>query len=252
MPITYYPNSRIKKPYNPIDKQQKKKTILSETNKVDLTASGMNYTLWHPSDKWVVHEILMHFGATTARNYSVNKVIGRGIISSLNDSLYFQTSGSPAQRIILSQGFYTGSQLASELKTQMDGNQAFIDAGATPFTITYNGTTGKFTIVAAGLSQIQYFVLNVAVNVNKDSTASEVIGFNADSAMANTLVGDTAVFGLGDNIPINAETGSTDLNTIVNMDSLSPNFDVDGALNIIISVTKDTTVDYKITYEENF
>ena len=251
MPITYYPISKIKKPYNPIDKIQKRKTILSVSNKVDLTTFGMNYTLWHPSDKWVVHEILMHFGAATARNYFVNKVIGRGIVSSLNDSLYFQTSGFPAQRIILSQGFYTGSQLATELKTQMDANQSFIDASTTPFTVSYNSTTGKFTIAAAGSAQIQYFVLNTAVNLNKDSTARQVIGFNTDSIVANTLVGDTAVFGLGDNIPIDTETGSTDLNTIVNMDSLSPNFDVDGALNITISAIA-TYVDYKITYEEIF
>jgi hypothetical protein len=250
MPITYYYDSKFKKPYPNFEKIQKRKVILSASNGADLTTSGLNYTLWHPSENWVVHEVLMHFGAATARSYSVNKVIGRGIITNLNDLLWIRCDGYTAQSIYLDQGFYTGTTLATQIKTKLDADANFIAAGVAPFTVSYSATTGKFTIVTTA-GNIQFINTNIAVGVNRNSTAGAVVGFAADSSFATSITSDTAVLGLGDLIPIDAEATSTDINTIVNVDSLSPIFDVDGALNLTIG-TVATTVDYKISYEEVF
>ena len=50
MPIIYYYDSKYKKNYPNIEKIQKRKTILTVAGHVDLTASGLNYTLSCPSD----------------------------------------------------------------------------------------------------------------------------------------------------------------------------------------------------------
>ena len=251
MPITYYYDSKFKKPYPNIEKIQKRKVILSPDGQTELTA-GLDYTLWYAVPNWVAHEVLLHYSAATARSYSINKVIGRGIITNLNDLLWISCRNYGAQPIVLSQGFYTGDQLAVELKTQMDANTAFVDSLTAPFTVSYSSATGKFTITANGAKTIQYFVTNTTVGVNRNSTAAQVIGFNVDSAFANSIVSDTVVAGLGDKVPIDQMGACTDINTIVNLDSLSSYFDVDGALNITIGAIAGLTVNYKILYEEVF
>ena len=250
MPIIYYFDSKQKKNFPNIEKIQKRKAILTTTGHTDLTASGLNYTLSCPSDNWVVHEVLMHFGAATARSYSVNKVIGRGIVTNLNDLLWIRCDGYPAQSIYLDQGFYDGTTLSAQIKAKLDANTAFITAGLAPFTVTYSSVTGKFTI-ATTAGNVQFVNTNTAIGVNRNSTAGIVVGFTADSSFATSIVGDTVVAGLGSLIPIDAESASTDLNTVVNIDSLAPQFDVDTGLNLTIGIV-GTTVDYKITYEEIF
>lgn len=250
-PITYYYDSLKKKPYPDFEKIQKRKTILSDSGTEDLSTSGLDYTFWYPVNNYIIHEVLLHYSDTTTRSYSINKIIGRGIISGLNDLLYISAEDCAIQPIILSQGFYTGDDLATELETQMNANTYFVDAGAAPFDVAYDNTTGLFTITANGSQTVQYFVINTTVPVNRNSTAAQVVGFNADSVMANSIVSDTVVAGLGDVIPIDAESPNTDTNTIINLDSLSPNFTVDQALNITIS-TVAVTVNYQISYEEIF
>ena len=250
MPITYYFDSKYKKPYPNIEKIQKRKTILSVAGHADLTAAGTTYTLWHPSDNWDVHEVMMHFGAATVRSYSVNKVIGRGIVTNLNDLLWVRCNGYPNQGIYLDQGFYTGSTLSAHIKAKLDANTSFVAAGVAPFTVSYSATTGKFTI-ATTAGNIQFVNTDTTAGINKNSSAGIVLGFTADSAFSTSIVGDTAIAGLGNLIPIDAEATSTDTNTIVNIDSLSPHFDVDSGINLTIG-TVATTVDYKITYEEIF
>jgi len=250
MPIIYYQDSKIKRYCSPVEKIQKRKTILTSTGHTDLTVSGLNYTLSYPSDNWVVHEVLMHFSAATARAYSVNKVIGRGIITNLNDLLWIRCNGAPTQSIYLDQGFYDGTTLSAQIKAKLDANTAFIAAGVAPFTVTYSITTGKFTI-ATTAGNVQFLNTNTAIGVNRNSTAGIVIGFTADSSFAASIVGDTAVGALGSLVPIDAEAASTDLNTIVNVDTLAPIFNVDTGLNLTIG-TVGITVDYQITYEEIF
>lgn len=251
MPITYYFDSKFKKLTSPIESLQKKHTLLSVSDTVNLVTSGLDYSLWYAVNNWKSHEVLMHFSSTTNRDYSVNKIIGRGIIQNINDSLWIQTNGAPAQQIILSEGFYTGTTLSTELKNKLDTNQSFIDLGTSPFTVVYSNITGKFTITANGSEEIQYLLVNPAVSVNKNSTIAQPLGFNSNSVLSNSIVGDTIVAGLGDKIPIAAENGNDDTNLIVNLDNLSTNFDVDSALNLTIS-TADVIVDYKIIYEEYF
>lgn len=249
MPIKYYYDSKYKKPWNPIEKLQQKSIIRSVSNKADLTAAGTSYTLWHPAENWDVHEVLMHFSGATARSYSVNKVIGRGIITNYNDILWFMCDGYPAQAITLSQGFYsTGTELATHLKAILDANTAFITMGLAPFTVSYSTATGLFTIDSTA-GNIKFLNTNTSVGVNRNSTAGATIGFTVDSSFTKPIVSDTVVAGLGTLLPIDTEAASTDLNTVVNVDSLSPHFDVDSGLNLTIG-TVALAVDYKITYEE--
>lgn len=250
MPIKYYYDSAIKKPLNPIEKIQKAKTILSYENRADLTASGLDYTLWHPAKDWIAHDVLLHYSGATNRSYSINKVIGRGIISKLNDLLWIECSGYPTQSIYLDQGFYDGTTLSSQIKTKLDANVNFIASGAAPFTVSYSSITGKFTM-APSLGNIRFFNTNTCVGVNRNSTGGAAIGFNSDSLFAASIESDTAIFGLGNKIPINSETTCTDLNTVINAYSLSPHLDVDTALNVTISAVA-LNVDYKITFEEYF
>jgi len=250
MPIKYYFDSKIKKFCSPVEMLQKKKIVLSATGHVDLTASGLNYTFSCPYENWEVHEVLMHFSGAVARSYSVNKVIGRGIVTNLNDLLWIKCDGYPAQKIYLDQGFYDGTTLSAQIKAKLDANTAFVAAGATPFTVSYTTGTGKFTILATA-GNIQFVNTNIAVGVNRNSTAGIVIGFNTDSSFVNSITGDTAVGALGTLAPLDSEATSTDLNTIVNVDTLAPIFNVDTGLNLTIG-TVALTVDYQITYEEVF
>lgn len=250
MPITYYPESIIKKRLHVTEQLQKARTILSDDGRVDLTASGMSYYFWHPSPSWIIHEILLHLGAATAKNYSVNKAIGRGVISKVNDLLYFAGNQTVIQPIYLSQGFYkNGTVLATELQTQLNANQAFIDTAIAPCAVVYVAATGKFTITT-NAGDIKYFNVNIERKFYRDSTGGEVFGFTADSASSNSIQNDLAVFGLGNVISIVTATANTSIDIWA---SQSPAyfFDVDHAINIEISAIA-TTVDYKIIYGEYF
>ena len=248
MPIQYYPDSIQKKNLNPIEKIQKKRTILSVSGRVDLAASGVDHTFWAPFPNWLVHDVLLTFGATTAKDYSINKVVGRGFISKLNDLLWFRVDGAPSQAIYLDQGFYTGTTLSAQIKAKLDANQAFIDLSAAPFTVTWSNTTGKFSITPAS-GNVQLLCTNTAIGMNRNSTAGMSIGFTADTAYTSPIVSDTGAFGLGNKIPLDSGTSDSTQNIVVGVDSLSPDFDVDGGINITVSSVA-TTLDFKITYEE--
>jgi len=251
MPIIYYADGNKKKPYyNPVELKMKSRKVLSDDGHADLTASGLNYTFWQAEESWLVHEVSLHFGSADLKDYSAIRVTGRGIISQLNDLLWLKCDGYPEQDIYLTQGFYTGATLATELQTQLDANAAFVAAGVAPFTVSYDNVTGKFTITTAA-GNIQYFQTNTTVGVNRNSTAGIVFGFTTDGVAAGTITNDTDVCGLNNEIPIITQNNSVAQNVIVNMNDLSPQFDVDSGLKLTTSVVA-TTVNYKILYEKYF
>ena len=151
--------------------------------------------------------------------------------------------GPVAQRIDLAEGFYDGTQLSAQLKTQLDANAEFVSNGLTPFTVAYNSISGKFSITP-NASTIGFVYTNTAVPVRRNSTAGDVLGFTADAAAASPLVSDTKVPGLGDKI--NVLSGSASANTnVVLTDTVT--MDVDSALAIDIS-SAAMNATYKVVY----
>lgn len=229
MPITYYPNSKKKKALYPIEKLQKRSELQTDTINVDLSTAGTSYRLWNPYD-WGLYEGLLKFSdASTPRNYVIAKLIGRGIVKDLNDLLWCFVNGQPKQKIILSQGFYTGTELATEIKTQLDANQAFIDAGAAPFTVNY--AANKFTITPNGGGKIGYLAMNKGAPVLRESSAGIVVGFTEDKH-DTTIESDVNVPMLGETVAIATEVGVIDQDVVIH--ELAPCwvFDIDQALAI--------------------
>jgi hypothetical protein len=228
MPITYYPDSKHKKAFYPIEKLQKRAELQTKTINVDLSTAGMNYRLWNPYD-WGLYEGLLKFSDdTTSRNYSINKLIGVGIVKDLNDFLWFFVDGQPKQKIVLSQGFYTGSELCDELKLRLDTNQAFIDAGSTPFSVTYSDN--KFEITPSG-GELGYLAINTGAPLQRHSSAGVVVGFTEDKH-DSSIESDRDVPMLGEKVVISSAAGVTDQDIVIH--ELAPCwvFDIDQALSI--------------------
>lgn len=247
MPIIYYQDSKFKKTVNPVERLLKSTPIQSETFTQDLTASGLNYVMWR-TYSWELKEALFKFSGATGKDYSINKLVGRGIITNLNDSLWIGVTGSSTQRIILDQGFYTDVTLASQIKSKMDANQVFIDAGATPFTVGY--ASNKIKITAAGSAEISYLYENTTVGVNRHSTAGVVIGFMSDKALANSIESDTLVPMLGQKIVITSATGDTTTDMVVHELNPAWHFDIDQAFSFDVS-TVALTVDGNVIFQES-
>ena len=112
-----------------------------------------------------------------SRDYDANIVAGRKIVTHYNDYLWLQMESITPQRIILSAGFYTGTELAAELKTQLDANTAFSDASIT-FTVSY--TSPSFTITPSSGTMRYIDSFDSQPGVIRKSIAACVIWFKYD------------------------------------------------------------------------
>jgi|GEM_PF-3629431 len=108
------------------------------------------------------------------------------------DSIVSREEGTPggAYTATLPEGVYTGTDLAAEIKTQLDA----CGSGLT-FTVTFNKLTGKFTITGSGFNIL--WKTGPHGSDNLDDHAGTLIGFNdgADDTGANTYVSDYVVTG---------------------------------------------------------
>lgn len=103
-------------------------------------------------------------------------------ITSSNDVMVFDSSESGSnQSIDVDDGYYTGTALAAELTSEMNGNGT-LTGGTITFTVTYSTTTVKFTITAS-TGTIQY--------IDSGSDAGDTFGFTADTAVAASIISDT-------------------------------------------------------------
>lgn len=131
----------------------------------------------------------------TSNNFKINldenvngtyEVVSVSILNSLynvvanqNDKVYITHSVDGAQTLTLTAGYYTGSTLATELKTQLDSISAVV------YTVTYSSTTGKFTITAGSGN------INFTFATNTSNTARYILGFDEeDGTPATSLVSD--------------------------------------------------------------
>lgn len=102
-------------------------------------------------------------------------------VTSSNNALRFTPASGAATTISLTAGKYTGSQLATELKTRMDAA-----SGGDTYTVSYTASTGKLSIQNntgnAGALTLSFD--NVA------TTAEDLLGFTASAA--SVAVGSSA------------------------------------------------------------
>jgi len=244
MAIKYYPN-RIQKYNSPaIDRVLVKRRPKLIRGSKDLTATALDLVISSPCD-WHLNNIKFTFSGAVARDYSAKILGGRKVLADLNDSLWFQHANTLPQSITLDEGFYTGTELAAELKIQMDANTAFTALGVT-FTVAYSATTGLFTITPSA-GNIRYINANLmTVPRYQDSIAGHLFGFTANVAYGNPIASNETVFGLNQEAWIVDETTSTVTENF--FDDLKV-LDIDQALHLETSVAA-VRIDYEVNYEE--
>ena len=214
----------------------------------DITLAALDETI-SPDRLWKLNSIEMGFNGAV-RDYDADIIAGRKVLTHYNDSIWFEVDGYVAQRIILDEGFYTGTTLATELQNQLDANSVFNAAGIT-FTVTY-AAAGTFTIVPSA-GTIRYINSNNTQPGNiRPSTAGSLFGLTTDTSLAANVVSDTNIPGLGNSVLNLFNVADAANNYLLVTDDSSANrgpFTIDQALNITTN-TAATTLTYKVSYEE--
>ncbi len=248
MPITYYADRVQKRAASPIELLQKDRKILSVEGGANLDDGDMNAVIWPGLPAWTLKQISLYFSESDPKTYSISKLVGRGIISGLNDKIWLKADGAPAQEIILSPGFYDNdsNKLVDELKTQLDSNAAFVELGMDPFTVTFTESTGLFEITPnAGTFQF------LSRNNRKpafhwDSTAGSVFGLTEDSTMGSSIISDSTSMAFGNTFEIVSDSASAATNISLT-DSIC--MSVDDAL--LVSASGDMIASYLASYKED-
>lgn len=242
MGIKYYPDHIQKKRRHVVDVLSSEAILHSLNGSQDLTGNALTYRFSPLAPTWRTRLVALKFSSATSKTYSINIETGRGIITGLNDSLWIDVNTSGwAQKIILEQGFYNGTELSEQLKTALEANSVFSDLGLT-FTVDYSASTDRFTITPSA-GTIQYYDVYTPQNLRRNSTAGHVLGFTTDQS-DSALVSDVVVPGLGNKTVIAGATGTESsivLNSTIDMS-------VDEALSIDITEAA-VSVEYCATYE---
>jgi len=111
------------------------------------------------------------------------------VVDSANNSIVFNDGAD--RTATLTAGTYTGAELAVELKTALEA----ANAGGDTYTVSYDGTTKKFTIAndSGNANAIDFLSENAA------TTAEEILGLNrtghAPLAIGSAMTSDNAVDG---------------------------------------------------------
>lgn len=214
MAIEFYPSSDIKRKKHVVDQLQEPSIFYNAFDSNNLNGTPVDAIVWFPGS-WEIRRIALHYSTNAAKTYSVALVRGRGVVSGKNDMLFFKVDGYPPQEIILSQGFYTGAQLATHLKTKLDANSDFISAGAAPFTVSYDSATGLFSISANGGMLLDYYYRASSLRrLENYSSAGKLFGLGQDSGKVATVQSSTPVKNIGVEVDYVAATGSATQNVL--------------------------------------
>ena len=241
MPILYYADSIYKK-WKPTSDvlQASASPPLTQAGRESLN-SAISMRTWLPVPSWNVQEILLHISSSSNKDYAVGKLIGRGIIKGVNDSLWITRNNLP-RSVVIPQGFYTGTELCVAFQTA--ANAVFADLGFS-FTTVYNPTSGLFTITpTTGLIGYMHDNPNAPL---RHSTAETVFGLMNNQAEAAQIVSDTVVPTLGTKFEIVGAKASSTTYVVVT-DELA--MDVDMALYIDVSTLANQTVDWRTVCQE--
>lgn len=272
MPITYYPDSVHKRAASPIELLQKANRTFTWTGGRDLNDGAINSILWPGFPSWTLKQINLFFSTNTAKDYSISKLVGRGVIQGLNDRLWIKADGAPAQEIIIAPGFYhngvepatdesssssslssnssvvyasTGN-LVAELKAKLDTNEAFNSLGLTPFAVSFTASTGIFEITPSA-GQIQFFFRNESKpDIHKTSNGGCLIGLTASTALAGSLVSDTPSVDFGVTFDIVSGTGNTSTDIALTDSICMSNDDA-----LLVFASGDMTMSYVASYKED-
>jgi hypothetical protein len=213
----------------------------------DLSATAIDNVFSVDRD-WKLNSIILTFSGAVARDFSVAIANGRKVVANYNDFLWFEHVSACPQKITLTPGFYTGTDLATELETQLDANTEYTAAAIT-FTVAYDNAAGTFTITPSS-GNIKYILRNLQqVLGQRDSIAGNLFGLNANGTSAATSVSDTLVVGLNDEGLIVNQAAYTD--TYYNY--LTPIYlSIDKALHFessVAGVTMNIDVNYELTQQ---
>jgi WD40 repeat protein len=253
MAIKYYPGRTYKRADKlPLADRQRVKRLPQKTSgrqDISNTINPLDVVI-SANDDWQLDSILFHFSAATSRDFAIKIMNGRKVVTNLNDFLWFQIGNGDPQKITLDSGFYTGTQLATELQTQLDANTVFVAAGVT-FTVAYSSTTGFFTITPSS-GTIKYWDVNTRkVLTDRDSIAGHLFGLTSTTTSAASVTSDTAVFGLNEETILIDSTVTTALKTVLDyvlndIHTLS----VDQAIHLTSTSGIVLVIDYSVIYEE--
>ena len=243
MAIKYYPN-RIQKKPAAIDRVLDQRKLKLVRGSEDITSEGLNVIVSANTD-WHINNIKFTFSGETSRDFSAKIISGRKVVEDMNDCLWFQHEETLPQNIVLDSGFYTGTELADELKTKLDENVAFTSKSIT-FTVDYSDSTGLFTITPSS-GKLRYWNDNKTVSPRyRDSIGGHLFGFTEDIDYGSTVVSNETVFGLNQEAwIINEESSIATENFFDDLKIL----DIDQALRLE-TTTAAIRVDYEVNYEE--
>ena len=247
MSIVNYPNRPIRNRPPAIDRVLAKRSVLMATGSANVFSAALNVDVNTGLDGWIIDSIGWTFSNANPRNFSALIANGRRVVANLNDYLWFQMSNSLPQRIILSPGFYTGTELAAQLKTQLDANPTYINAGVT-FAVTYAAATGLFSIGPTS-GDIKYLNVNTTQpNAFRDSIAGHLFGFTVTTpSFMTVLPSDAAVFGLDSEVALVTQTASAATSySHIGPETLS----IDQSLHLTSNSGPDVTLTYVVAYEE--
>ena len=240
MAITYSPNSFIKKFQSPIERIQERSEIFSVTGHANL-ATGFSYT-FNPGSSCEILEVQLAFGSSASKSYAISKALGVGIVTGLNDVLWIQSDGVPAQSVVIPAGFYNGTALATALQSALNGVTNF--TAIKPFAVSYTAATGLF-LITPNAGTIQFWIVNPGAPVfSRTSTAGPSLGFTVNATAASSLSSNAPVYGLTVVNDLVSETSTSQ--SIVSTDVWA--LDFDQGLRISTSAV-GTTLDYKIVYK---
>jgi len=242
MPITYYPNETFKMRTHVIDQLQKPEGLYSVFGVQDLAVAPLSLGVWCPQG-WEVRRVSLNFTNAAAKDYSISVSRGIGIASGKNDRLWIKVDTVSSQQVIIPQGFYTGTAMASALITAL--NLMPFPAASKPFNVTYVDSSGLFSIIpAAGNAQLQ--VTNSSISVRRSSTVAPVIGFTANTNMTTPLVSDNPVKALNKQFVYLSATASTALN-VLSTDVVA--MTIDNQLTIQASSVNACLATYEVVYK---
>ena len=251
MAIKYYPNRVYRAKAPAIDRVMAKRQPLSTSGTQNIAGVALDVVVSN-NDAWQVDSIGWTFSNATTRNFSAAIMNGRQIFQNLNDYLWFSSNITAPQRIILTPGFYTGTELATELQTRLnaatllDGStNAFNTAGLT-FTVAYDAVTGLYDIGVTGAT-IQYMDVNTHQTLPlRDSIAGHLFGLNTTSNVASNVSSDTTVYGLDSETAIVSQSTNSDLTYLHNDIHIMT---VDQALHLASNAGANVALTYVVDYE---
>lgn len=246
MAIKNFPHVIYKTVVPAIDRVMARRSPVSVSTSSNLASASIDNTV-SCDGTWQIDSVSFAFSNASARDFSVAVKNGRKVVAKYNDSLWFWVDGIMPQQIFLREGFYTGTQLATELQSRLNANAAFTAASKT-FTVAYDSGTGVYTVTPSS-GTIKYLEQNTQAWLSiRQSTGGHLMGFNVSTANFSANVSsDTTVASLDSENAIISRPADTSL-SYYNDDSHT--LSIDQALRVQANSTSSVTASYVVVYEK--